>query len=522
MVNTQQVIKAIKKLKRHKHDGNTGLYTDHFKSAPYLLYELIADLFTSMLKHGHSPKQFSISTIISIPKNKRKSLTTSTNYRGIALSSILGKIFDWIILNTNGDQFKTTDMQFGFKADHSTSQCTYVCEEIINHYNKKQSDVYVVLLDASKAFDRVNHINLFKILMKKGVCPKYTKFILKSYLNQRIRTKWHHCHSETFNISNGVKQGGVLSPILFGIYLDELLLKLKKSGIGCHIGNIFTGALAYADDVVLLAPTKHAMSLMLKICSEFTKTFDLIFNADKNKFIHFPCSSSKSEKLQICFDGKTLTNTSIECHLGNIIGPNIMNSRIKRSTDDLYMRTNQLLSSFGFIKGNVKRKLFNSFCMAVYGSQLWDYSTNAPEAFYIAWRKCLRRIDGLPNKTHKIILPVLWDVKPIHVQLHKRFVNFVNKNAQTENEIIKICHNLTMQGSSSAVSNSVSHISFLYNISRHNVPTSRHSLQIDMPADDVVAVSACINQLLTLRNNVHLGNIPREDIISGIDLLCTE
>ena len=62
-----------------------------------------------------------------------------------------------------------------------------------------------------------------------------------------------------------------------------------------------------------------------------------------------------------------------------------MNSRIKRSTDDLYMRTNQLLSSsFGFVKRNVKRKLFNSFCMAVYGSQLWDCSTNAPEAFYTA------------------------------------------------------------------------------------------------------------------------------------------
>ena len=55
-------------------------------------------------------------------------------------------------------------MQFGFKADHSTSQCTYVCEEIIIHYNKKQSDVYAVLLDASEAFDRGNHINLFKIL----------------------------------------------------------------------------------------------------------------------------------------------------------------------------------------------------------------------------------------------------------------------------------------------------------------------------------------------------------------------
>ena len=111
-------------------------------------------------------------------------------------------------------------MQFCFKANHSTSQCTYVCEEIINHYNKKQSDVYVILLDASKAFHRVTQLTnntLFKILMKKGVCPNYTKSILKSYLNQRIRMKWHHCHSETLNISNGVKQGGELSPILFGI-----------------------------------------------------------------------------------------------------------------------------------------------------------------------------------------------------------------------------------------------------------------------------------------------------------------
>ena len=164
---------------------------------------------------------------------------------------------------------------------------------------------------------------------------------------------------------------------------------------------------------------------MLKICSDFSTTFDLNFNNDKSKFIHFPCSSYKSETLQICLDGKTLTNTSRECHLGNIIGPNIMNTLIKRSIDDLYnMKTNQWLWSFGFIKGNVKRTLFNSFCMAVYGSQLWDYSTNAPEAFYTAWMKCLRRIDGLP---HTIILPVLWDVKGTGPGYnHKKIGDFIS------------------------------------------------------------------------------------------------
>ena len=117
----------------------------------------------------------------------------------------------------------------------------------------------------------------------------------------------------------------------------------------------------------------------------------------------------------------------------------------------------------------------------------------------------------------------MWDVKDIHVQLHKRFVKFVNKNAKTENEMIKICHNFLQCKAAALPFQIVSAILyFLYNISRHNVPTSKHSLQFDTPADDVVAVSACINQLLTLRNNVHLGNIPREDIISGIDLLCTK
>ena len=74
----------------------------------------------------------------------------------------------------------------------------------------------------------------------------------------------------------------------------------------------------------------------------------------------------------------------------------------------------------------------------MYVSQHYDYSTNAPAICYAAWRKCLRRIAGLPNEIHKIILPVLWDVKSINVQLHKCFVNFVKDNSNTENEIIKI------------------------------------------------------------------------------------
>ena len=131
---------------------------------------------------------------------------------------------------------------------------------------------------------------------------------------------------------------------------------------------------------LLVLLSVHLVSVEMKLCIYHFRNW-YIHSSTKIIFIYFACSSSKFGTLQICLNGKKSSNTSRESHLGNIIRSNIMYYRIKLSIDDLYMRTYQLLWSFGFIIGNVKRKVFNSFCMAVYGSQLWDYSTNAPKSF---------------------------------------------------------------------------------------------------------------------------------------------
>jgi len=135
-------------------------------------------------------------------------------------------------------------------------QCTFVVNEVINYFNYRNSDVYAVLIDASKAFDKVNFYKLFNILVKRGVCPLVIRFLLGSYLNQQLCVKWKNSFSESFKVSNGVKQGGILSPILFTIYMDELLSRLSKSGYGCTICDVLVGALCYADDVVLPCPSR--------------------------------------------------------------------------------------------------------------------------------------------------------------------------------------------------------------------------------------------------------------------------
>ena len=80
---------------------------------------------------------------------------------------------------------------------------------------------------------------------------------------------WNYKKSEKFPVSNGVRQGGVLSPILFTVYIDDLLLELEKKGIGRYWNKYFVGAVCYADDITLLAPTPTALHLMLTTCSSF-------------------------------------------------------------------------------------------------------------------------------------------------------------------------------------------------------------------------------------------------------------
>ena len=84
--------------------------------------------------------------------------------------------------------------------------------------------------------------------------------------------------SEYFTMENGVKQGGVISPIFFSRYIDPLLLQLCNSGYGCHLNGVYMGALPYADDIMLIAPSIGGLNEMLKLCDNYATVYNVIFN----------------------------------------------------------------------------------------------------------------------------------------------------------------------------------------------------------------------------------------------------
>ena len=114
-----------------------------------------------------------LGTMIPIPKDKEKSLCNSGNYRAIALSrpSIFSKILDWIILIKEEMTLCSSNLWFGFRKGTSTTQCTFSMLETIDHYNFMKSNAFVLMLDASKAFDRVNYCKLFRELLKREMSP---------------------------------------------------------------------------------------------------------------------------------------------------------------------------------------------------------------------------------------------------------------------------------------------------------------------------------------------------------------
>ena len=194
-------------------------------------------------------------------------------------------------------------------------------------------------------------------------------------------------------------------PLLFNLYLDILLKRLKDSGVGCHIGNLYVGSLAYADDLVLLCPTIHALNVMLRICESYACEFDISFNASKSKLITY--NNTGNVTANVYLQGHMIPQTMHEKHVGILVGceTNVNAKRVQSMVNEMYGKVNLLISQFSKCSHNVRLTLFKMYCTSFYGSQLLNFSCITDlNKLYVAYRKCLRRVLKVPCNTHCNIL----------------------------------------------------------------------------------------------------------------------
>ena len=133
----------------------------------------------------------------------------------------------------------------------------------------------------------VHYGTLFEILQKRRMPVIVIRLFLDMYTRQSTCIMWNGSRSTVFDTKNGVRQGGVLSPILFCVYMDELFTRIRKSGYGCHVGHIPYAVFGYADDVKLLSPTIRGLQKLLEICETFAQEYNVTFNAEKTQCIRY-------------------------------------------------------------------------------------------------------------------------------------------------------------------------------------------------------------------------------------------
>ena len=244
-------------------------------------------IFNACIQHGYVPSHFLLGTISPIIKDNNGDINSVNNYRGITISPIASKILEHLLNSMLSPYLETDARQFGFKKKSSTLHAMYYLKETVNHYIDNGSIVFCAFLEASKAFDRLVHSGLFLKLIARGIPKIFLDLIIYWYSNLKCRVKWDDCFSKWFCIKAGVRQGGILSPILYCLYVEDLIAILKSKDVGCYIMSVFLAALIYADDVAILAPSVKGLCILLNACNDYCIEWDICLNARKSKLLYF-------------------------------------------------------------------------------------------------------------------------------------------------------------------------------------------------------------------------------------------
>lgn len=242
--------------------------------------------------------------------------------------------------------------------------------------------------------------NLFNKLSNRGVPGYLIRILIFWYSFQTMQVKWGDAISDSFRVSNGVRQGGILSPMLFNIYIDDLSVQLNKCKTGCIVGDFLCNHLMYADDLVLLCPYSAGLQQLLNICSQYGLEYDIKYNAAKSYIMIV----KTKETLKLSFPdfylcGNALPVTNEIKYLGHYVTCDLTDDRdMYRQKCKLYGQANMLVRKFNMCSANVKIALFKSFCCPLYTAHLWcSYKKRSMQKLSVAYNDSMRMLLKVPR-----------------------------------------------------------------------------------------------------------------------------
>ena len=377
-ISLGEVVQALKLAKTGKAVDNLPTEVLNNKTcAQFMLH-----LFNVCFKTGCVPEIWGQGMITPILKDSSKEIRDPGNHRGITIAPAMYKLF-CSVLNSRLSKYVSSnayivDEQNGYQKGKSTIDHLATLTNILETRKLQRKKTFVAYIDFSKAYDRVNRVLLWKKLENIGVTGHMLNCIKGIYSNVSSSVKLSHSvFTDWFSVGTGLRQGCILSPICFNLYINDMAMEIKSKCTGVKVNNDNVSILMYADDVALLAESEDDLQQMLDVMKNWCKTWDVLINTDKSQIVHYRSKNVQETLFQFKLGDHELKKVDRYKYLGLVIDYKLDYSVTAEMVAKSANRALGLLIAktkcMGGLSFNCFSKLYESSVIPVirYGASIW-------------------------------------------------------------------------------------------------------------------------------------------------------
>ena len=398
----KEVKAAIKRMKNNKAPGIDTLQAELLKVDINTSSKIITNLFKKIWEKEEVPEDWDKGLIFKLPK--KGDLKNCDNWRGITLLSIPSKIFCWILLKRidSAIDVKLRQEQAGFRKGRGCIDQIFALRNIIEQCIEWNTPLYINFIDFKKAFDSIHRECLWKILRNYGIPQKIVDLIRLFYRKFECSIILDNTLSQWFEVKSGVRQGCILSPLLFLITIDWVMRRTTADRPRGIQWNLFRQLedLDFADDLAVLSSNHGHLQEKTRRLSQYAKQTGLTINRNKTKIMTINALAEP-----ITLHGEPFENVDDFTYLGSII------SKENGVKKDISARLNKARGAFSRLRNiwkskqfklKTKLRIYNSNVKSVllYGSECWRVVKEEMNKLNAFHNGCLRKICNIywPNK----------------------------------------------------------------------------------------------------------------------------
>ena len=405
-----EIEKAVREMKPGRAPGLDGCAVECLKQGGMALMEWLERVFNLCLNEGVVPADWRSACIVPLYKGKGDKAVCS-NYRGISLLSVVGKVYAKIIIERirNGTDGVIGEEQCGFRRGRGCVDQIFTVRNVSEKYMSRGKDIYWAFMDLEKAYDRIDRENLWGVLERYGVRGAVLQAVKSFYEGSRACVRVRNEVSRWFEVKTGLRQGCVMSPWLFNIYMDEVVNEVNAQVHGEGIELLdengrewFLNQLLFADDTALVAGSEENLRTLVGAFDRVCVRKKLKVNAGKSKVMR--CSRyPQAGNLNITLNGERLEQMNLFKYLGSHV------SYDGKVEQEVCQKVKEASKCLGGIKSmmsnrymgmNVKQRLYQAVIVptVLYGAETWNVSEADKKRLNVFEMRCLRNMVGVSRR----------------------------------------------------------------------------------------------------------------------------